>query len=86
VVGTGEGAVIETFTTCRVNVVVWVTGTVAPSVPVTVTVYVPDGVVEEVATVTVELGVPGTLTEVGLNVQVAPVGNPEQARAETVPV
>jgi hypothetical protein len=69
-----------TFTTWRVKLVVWVTFTAAASMPVTVTVYIP-GEVEDVVIVRVELGVPGTVIEVGLNEQLAPAGNPEQDRA-----
>ena len=57
--------------TTRVAEAVW---TRLPLVPVIVRVYVPVGVVDAVWTVSVE--VPDPLTEVGLNVPVAPVGNP----------
>ena len=45
-----------------------------PLVPVTVSVYVPAGVLDEVVTVSVEL--PEPVTEVGLKVPLAPVGKP----------
>ena len=57
--------------TASVAVEVW---TRLPLVPLIVNVYVPVGVVDAVLTVSVE--VPEPVTEVGLNVPVAPVGNP----------
>ncbi len=48
-----------------------------------VTVYVPAGVVDNVDILTVE--VPDPLTDVGLNVAVAPVGNPV-ALSATLPL
>jgi hypothetical protein len=57
--------------TTSVAVVEWIK---SPLVPVIVSVYVPVGVEDEVVTVSVEVPVPGT--DVGLNVPVAPFGNP----------
>ena len=54
-----------------------------PDVPVKVTVYVPDGVEDDVDTLIVE--VPDPVTDVGLNVAVAPVGNP-LALSATLPL
>ena len=59
--------------TTRVTVVVFVR---VPSVPWIVNVYVPPGVVLVVWTVKLELAAGGTMTDVGLNVQVLPVGQP----------
>jgi hypothetical protein len=70
----GGAVEIVTCTTCRVKVVVWVTGTVAPSVPETVMVYM-FGAALVVVSVRVELGVPGTLTVFELNEQATPVGS-----------
>ena len=69
----------ETFTTTEV---VWVT---LPLVPVIVTVYEPSGVALVVATVSVELPAGGMVNDVGLSVQVAPVGHPLTVRL-TVPL
>ena len=68
----------EEFTT-RVTVVEW---TVAPLVPVMVIVDVPTGVV--LAVVTVKVEEPDVVTDAGLNVAVAPVGNPLAVKV-TVP-
>jgi hypothetical protein len=58
---------------CTTNVTVAVCDRV-PLVPVIVRVYVPAGVVVAVETVSVEL--PELLTDIGLKLAVAPVGNP----------
>ena len=54
-----------------------------PEVPVRVTVYMPAGVEEEVDMLTVE--VPDPVTDVGLKLAVAPVGNP-LALSATLPL
>ncbi len=74
-----KSATAEEFTT-SVTVAVW---TVAPLVPVMVIVDVPTGVVPSVVTVKVED--PDVVTDVGLKVAVAPVGNPLAVKV-TVPV
>ena len=69
-----------TAMTTSVAVAVW---TRVPLVPVMVSVNDPPGVVAAVVTVSVE--VPAVVTDVGLNVAVAPAGNPLTVRA-TAPV
>jgi hypothetical protein len=70
-VGVSVSAKFGAVLTTSVAVVLW---TRLPLVPVIANVYVPVGVV--VAVVTVSVDVPEPLTEVGLNVPVAPVGKP----------
>src|SRR5574340_736856 len=84
----GEAAMVKSpaagaFTT-SVTLVVCVR---APSVPVMVRVYVPVGVVGAVVTVRVELEALGdvTVTGLGLNVPLAPVGKPLTLKV-TVPL
>ncbi len=67
---------------CTTNVTVAVCDRV-PLVPVIVRGYVPAGVVDTVETVSVEL--PELVTDVGLKLAVAPVGNPLTLNA-AVPV
>ena len=64
--------------------VTWALCDVVPFVPVMVSVYVPGGVELEVETVSVEEPEP-PLTEVGLKLNVAPVGNPLKPK-DTVPL
>src|SRR5271169_3666540 len=56
--------------TVRVTVAVWV---LVPPVPVTVTEYVPTGVVDATVRVRVEVPDPGAAIEAGLNAEVTPV-------------
>jgi hypothetical protein len=69
-----EAGVTVIVTTVKPKVVLWTTGTCAPSVPVIVTVERPVGVVADVLMVTVEVPVPGKVIVAGLKEQVTPAG------------
>jgi hypothetical protein len=70
--------------TVTAKVVVWVSAELTVSTPFTVTVYVPAGVLDAVATVSVEVA-PGEAVP-GLNEQVAFAGHPEDTLRFTVPL
>ena len=76
----GEAEIAKSGTAAVATVMEIVTSwTSVPLVPVTVRVYVPTAI--EAPTSTVKVEVPVGVTEAGLNMPVAPVGNPEIVRA-----